>query len=55
MRVTEIVVPEERRITALLADELDGHESELAVSEAANRLVAMINGILFARNRYRAP
>lgn len=52
--VAEIQVPN-RNITALIADEFDEYEAAATVNEAAQRLVTLINGYLFARDTDRSP
>ena len=42
-------------ITALIADEFNGYDDAAAVNEAAERLLALINGYLFARDATRKP
>lgn len=54
IKVADLQMPN-RKITALLADELDGHDDAAAVNEAAERLIVLINGYLFARDADRRP
>jgi hypothetical protein len=55
IRVAEIEVPPNRRVTAILAREFDGVPSGAQVNEKASRLIGQMNGILFAMDPDRPP